>query len=244
MLKLIRNCSHKNETAVFYFEKKQDKCIVKASSSQAGIEDIKQEVKGWRWYSSKRYADSKRELCKIVQSRENYIRINIQYIDGSKEKYVNGIKRNAGLINNIVKHYCDIWRVEEGNNPPLHGDLSIDNVIVNKDGVHIIDWEHFSLDGAPFGFDAYNLLFEQLWFSMKGRKKPERKELNILRDNIRTIRASSGESSYFYDQPLFSVQKFIRTNHMLWKDQFYRLPVLLFNEEKVMIVDKMIREYI
>ena len=51
-------------------------------------------------------------------------------------------------------------------------DLSIDNVISNKDGVHIIDWEHFSLEGAPFGFDAYNLLFEQLWFSMKERKRP------------------------------------------------------------------------
>lgn len=244
MLKLIRNCSHKNEIVVFYFEVNQEKGIIKASSSHAGIEEIKQEVNGWRWYTAKRYPDIKKELCRVIVSKENYIRIIIQYIEGPKGDYLKGIQKNALLINNAIGHYCNIWRGYEGNNPPLHGDLSIDNIITNEDGVHIIDWGHFSLAGAPFGFDAYNLLFEQLWFSMKGRKKPRKEELNILLENIKRLRALSADFFYFYDEPLFSVQKFIRTNFMLWNGQAYRLPALLFNEEKVRIIDKMIRENI
>ena len=126
----------------------------------------------------------------------------------------------------------------------MHGDLSIDNVITNKDGVHIIDWEHFFLDTTPFGFDAYNLLFEQLFFAMKERKRPKRGELDVLLDNIRMIRSSPTDSSYFYDQPLFSVQRFIKTNSNIWKNQIHRLPVLLFNEESTRTIDKMIKLHI
>lgn len=240
MLRLIRNCSHKNAVATFYFEKNQEKGICKASSSKVGIEEIKQEVKGWAWYQSKRYPNSKKDLCSIIKSNENYIRIKIQYIEGCKEKYAKGIQKNSVLIHDVIQHYCDVWQVDEAGKIPLHGDLSIDNIISNKDGIHIIDWEHFSLEGAPFGFDAYNLLFEQLWFSMKERKRPKKGELDILLDNIRIIRVSLAKSSMFYDQPLFSVQKFIRTNHKFWKNQIYRLPVLLFNQEQVMTIDKMI----
>lgn len=244
MLRLIRNCLHSNAVATFYFEKNQEKSIIKASSCQIGIEQIRQEVNGWKWYQSKRYPNSKTNPCNIIKRNENYIKIKIQYIEGRKEKYSKGIQKNSVLINNVIEHYCNIWQGYKKNKFPLHGDLSIDNVIINKDGIHIIDWEHFSLDAAPFGFDAYNLLFEQLWFSMKGRKRPKRSELDILLDNIRLIRSSSTESQFFCDQPLFSVQRFIKTNSIYWKYQIYRLPVLLFDEERVMIIDKMIKLHV
>jgi hypothetical protein len=243
MLKLIENCSHGNEVATFYFEKNKEKNIIKSSSCQTGIEQIKQEFKGWNWYQSKRYPNSKTNLCKIIKSNENYIKIKIQYIEGCKEKYSKGIQKNSVLINTIIKHYCNIWQGYKKNRFPLHGDLSIGNVITNKDGTHIIDWEHFSLGGSPFGFDAYNLLFEQLWFSMKGRKRPKRSELDILLDNIKLLRSST-ESHFFYDQPLFSVQRFIKTNSIYWKNKIHRLPVLNFKEEHAMIIDKMIRLHI
>lgn len=241
MLKLIGNCSHDNKVATFYSEENQEKSIIKASSSQTGIEQIKQEVNGWNWYQSKRYPNSKTNLCNIIKSNENYIKIKIQYIEGCKEKYSKGIQKNSVLINNIIKHYCSIWQGYKENRSPLHGDLSIGNVITNKDGIHIIDWEHFSLDGAPFGFDAYNLLFDQLWFSMKGRERPTKSEIDVLLDNIRLIISSTAESHFFYDQPLFSLQKFTKSNSIFWKNQIHRLPALLFKEEQVEIIDKMIR---
>jgi len=248
MIKLIRNCSHNNEVATFYFEKNQEKAIIKVSSTQPGIEEIKQEVEGWRWYQSRRYPNSKKELCEIIDRKKNYIKIKIQYIEGCKEEYSKGIQKNAVLTTNIIQHYCDIWQGDKENTHPCHGDLSIVNVISNKDGIHIIDWEHFSLNGTPpFGFDAYNLLFEQLWFSMKKgkeRKYPNNGERDILLDNIRIIRAASTEFSEFHARPLFSVQKFIRTNPKLWKDQNYRFPVLLFDKEEIAIIDDMIRAHI
>lgn len=239
MLRLIRNCHHGNDVATFYFAKNQDKHIIKASSSKLGIEQIRQEINGWNWYQSRRYPNTKKNLCNIIKSNENYIRIKIKYIDGYKEKYSKGMQNHPVLINNAIHHYCNLWQGFEENKFPLHGDFCIDNVITNKEGIHIIDWEHFSFDATPFGFDAYNLLFEQLWFSMKGRKSPRRGELDILLDNIRVIRSSS-KSSYFYDQPLFSVQRFIKTNAIFWKNQSFRLPVLLFDQERVRIIDKMI----
>jgi len=244
MLKLIENCSHGNEVVTFYFEKHQEKYIIKSSSCQTGIEQIKQEINGWNWYQSKRYPNSKTNFCNIIKSTENYLQIKIQYIEGCKKKYSKGIQKNALLINSIIKHYCNIWQGYKENRFPLHGDLSIGNVITNKDGNHIIDWEHFSLDGAPFGFDAYNLLFEQLWYSMKGRKRLKRGELDVLLNNIRLIRSSSTESHFFYDQPLFSIQRFLKTNTIYWKNQIHRLPVLRFKEELVRVVDKIIRLHI
>lgn len=243
MLRLIRNCSHGNEVATFYFEKNQEKNIIKASSCKIGIEQIKKEINGWKWYQSKRYPNSKIPLCNIVKNNKNYIKIKIKYIEGFKKKYSKGIQRNSVLIYKVIEHYCNIWQGDKENKFPLHGDLSIGNVISNKDGIHIVDWEYFSLDAAPFGFDAYNLLFEQLWFSMKKRKRPKRSELDVLLDNIRLIRSSSTESHFFFDQPLFSVQKFIKTNSRFWKNQIHRLPALLFNEEQVGVIDKMIRLY-
>jgi hypothetical protein len=244
MLRLIRNCSHKNDVATYYFEKNQEKAIIKASSTKAGIEDIKREVEGWVWYQSKRYPNTNESFCKIIQSRENYIKIGIKYIEGHKENYLKGIVKNSQLIGDVIVHYCNIWCNNAESKVPLHGDLSIDNVINNKEGIHIIDWEHFSLSSAPFGFDAYNLLFEQLGLSMKGRKIPSKAELDILLDNIRLIRSASTETSVFFDRILSSVQDFIKTNSKLWNKQIYRLPVLDFNEESVKMIDKMIRKYV
>jgi hypothetical protein len=244
VLKLIRNCSHRNEVATFYFEKDQEKSILKASSTRLGIEEIKQEIEGWVWYQSKRYPDVNKKICKIVENKENYIRIKIQYIEGCKEDYLKGLQRNSLLVKNVIRHYCDIWREKNRKTFPLHGDLSIDNVISNKDGVHIIDWEHFSPDAAPFGFDAYNLLFEQLWISMKGRKIPSKAELNIVLDNIRIIRSESAESSQFYDQPLACIRRFIKANDKIWRNCMDRLTVLYFSEERVSIIDEMIRSHI
>ena len=241
MLRLIRNCSHGNEVATFYFEENQKKSILKASSSKTGIEQIKQEEKGWNWYQSKRYHNSKKKLCTIIKINENYIKIKNKFIEVCKEKYSKGIQKNAVLVNNVIEHYCNIWHGYKENKFPLHGDLSVDNVITNKDGIHIIDWEYFSLNAAPFGVDAYNLIFEQLWFSMQERKRPKKSEIDVLLDNIRLIISSTVESPFFYDQPLFSLQKFIKSNSVFWKNQIHRLPALLFKEEQIVIIDKMIR---
>jgi hypothetical protein len=244
MMRLIRNCPHDNEIVTFYTEQDGERRIIKASSNPSGIEQLKQEFSGWEWYQSKRYPDYEGQLCSIIRDSEHYVRISIRYIEGRKEKYRDGIQKNSQLINNVIRHYCKIWQGSNSNRYPLHGDMSVDNVIVNHEGVHIIDWEHFSFDASPFGFDSYNLLFEQLFFSMEGRKKLRRSELDILLDNIRLIRASSEDSLYFSHDPLLAFQRFVRMNAGLWKNQIHRLPALLFNEEKTRMIDRMIISHI
>ena len=240
MLRLIRNCSHNNEVSTFYLEDGTGKWIIKSSSSTGGIEQIKQEIKGWDWYSSRVYLNGRESFCQVMGDKQDYIKIRVKYIDGHKAKYSGGILRNSDMVSNAIKHYFSVWGKGDSGFAPLHGDLSIDNLVSNKERVRIIDWEHFNLKGAPVGFDAYNLLFEQLWFSLRGRKNIKRRELIIFLDNIRLIRKSGG-SVYFHEQPLFSLQKFIKENQHYWKKQAQRLPVLLYSEEQVSFIDGIIR---
>jgi len=242
VLILIRNCPHGNEVATYYLEENQEKKIIKASTCQSGISRIKNEVEGWNWYQSKRYPDSETSRCNIIISNGRYIKISIQYIEGCKNEYKKGLRKNSPLIIKIIEQYCHIWQGYREGKYPMHGDLSIDNAIVNKDGVHIIDWEHYYLGTAPFGFDAYFLLFEQLLFSMKGRKKPNKSELDVLLHGIRLIRTASREYHLLHDKPLHSIQEFIKKNWIIWGNQkINKLPVLLYGNEQVYAIDNAIR---
>ena len=114
-------------------------------------------------------------------------------------------------------------------------------MISNEEGIHIIDWEYFCPAVGPFGFDAYNLLFEQLWFSMKRKNGPNRNELDVLRDCIMLLRSSSKDGGFFSHKPLYSLRTFMKSNSGYWENQIHRFPVMLFDEEHVGIVDKMLR---
>lgn len=237
MLQLIQNCSHDNGVVIFLSEEKYSNAIIKASSNIVGIMQITQELKGWEWYLGQKGSFNS-DKCRVVCKREKYIKIKIPYINGKKAKYSNGLIKNSNLVGKIVEHYCRIWKESKKDKYPLHGDLSIDNIIYNNEGIHIIDWEYFTFDAAPFGFDTYNLLFEQLLFSMKGRIKPTIREIDVLKRNIEFLRSVSSDDHYFKRDPLSSTQKFIKANSKLWNNQIKRLPIFFFKKESVEHIDK------
>jgi hypothetical protein len=245
MIELIRNCSHGSEIATYIVtDINSRKKILKASTSSSGIKNLKNEFEGWNWYKEIRYPLYKEPLCRVVQQKEKYLKIEIQFIEGIKADYRKGIKNNSELLKMIIKHYCKTWPFNKYEYSPLHGDLSIDNIIYNSNGINFIDWEHFNLKGAPWGFDALYLLFETLWFSMKSRAKPNVDEVNIIKQNLDVLNSDGKLESKLLISPLTSIKEFINENYSIWGEQLQlfrkKLPVLEFDEQQITNIEKLI----
>lgn len=242
-IELLRNCAHGSEIATYLAtDEFGGKIVIKTSTTPSGIKNLQNEVRGWQWYKTIRY-QSNEPICRIVQQRDTYLQIHIKYINGYKPVYQNGLVRNADALRRIVEHYCDIWPCSSDFSP-MHGDLSLDNIIINSDGVNIIDWEHFIADSAPWGFDILYLLFESLYFGMSHRHEPTGKEIRIICEHIKTINDHHQLQSDMLKTPLQFIKGFILANHHLWGEQFasfqMKLPIIAFSSDQVTMIDKMI----
>jgi hypothetical protein len=244
-IELLRNCEHGSEIMTYLAtDEFGGKKIIKTSTTPSGIKNLRNEVEGWRWYKSLRH-HSNESICRIVQQRDSYLQIQIDYINGNKPDYQNGLVRNANAIRSIVEHYCDIWPFSSGSSP-MHGDLSLDNIIINSDGVHIIDWEHYMLDAVPWGFDIIYLLLESLYFGMRHRNKPNPTgtEIQIICDHIKTINEHHQLHPDMLKTPLRFIKGFVLTNHHLWGEQLtsfqMKLPIIAFSSDQITMIDDMI----
>ena len=78
--------------------------------------------------------------------------------DGSVDRF---IINNQDEENKLWGHYQN--KVKDEDNPkipriPQHGDLTLDNIFIDKNGVHIFDCERFG-DIDIAGFDIFHLLY-------------------------------------------------------------------------------------
>lgn len=245
MIELIRNCSHGSEIATYFRNGPHlEKAIIKVATTINGINDLKNEVEGWKWYQNIRYPHSKFTMCKIIQENEDFFKIEIEFIEGVKRNYRKGLRENSDTVQKVIEHYCNIWPCDQNGMAPIHGDLSIDNIINNRDGVHIVDWEHFNLKGGPWGFDSIYFLFETLWFGMRYRKEPTNKEIYLISNNIKSINDTGKLSKDIAEQPLFFIKKFISSNHEIWGKQLLdpadRFPIFRFSAQQIALIDRSI----
>jgi len=245
MIELIRNCSHGSEIATYRVcGNGSVSHLVKAAATPAGIKDLQCEIEGWKWYGALRYPENRKGLCQIVRQTENYLKIKIAFINGRKPNYTNGLRKNCEVVNKVIEQYCTLWPYNEQGLSVLHGDLSLDNIICNQDGIHIVDWEHFRPRGAPWGFDAMYLLFETLYFGMKNRAYPFRGETEFIGAQISALNAVQPLDSSALEQPLKFLRSFIAANASLWNEQLKvfpkKLPILLFTDEQTVAIDRMV----
>ncbi len=245
MIELIRNCSHGSEIATYLvIENNSLKYVVKAATTMAGINNLRREIAGWNWYQKVRYPQDKYPICQILRQQDSYLKIRIKFINGVKPNYGMGLEKNAGIIKKIISHYYYAWPYFPSVESPIHGDFSLDNVIYGSDGIHIIDWEHFNLKGAPWGFDSLYLLFETLYFGMKNRKRPFKNEVDIIANSINFLNIDNQLDKRMIQNPLKFVKNFIIKNHKLWGEQLTifpsKLPICKFTDEQVYLIDEMV----
>lgn len=242
MMELIRNCSHESLSATYLVTGSAGKKLIKASDAPLGIISLKRELQGWGWYSRLRYPQRDTPVCSVLQQNAEYLRIEIEFINGKKNDFRKGLIGNAGLLKRVMFHYCDIWPSSVNGYSVLHGDLSVDNIIYNAQGIHIIDWEYFNPEGAPWGFDAAYLLFETLYFGMRRRKYPSQREIDIIADNLNILNSRGQLAPEFMMCPLKTVKSFIASSFKNWGEDLLmapgKLPVVLFTDEQVSLIDQ------
>ena len=238
-IELLRNCSHGSEIATYLVSNRRPLKIIKVASTINGILDLKSEIVGWNWYQEIRYAAMETPICKVLMEKKNYLKIEIDYIEGRQGDYRKGLIYAENVIKQVIGHYSAIWPVSQNGMAPLHGDFSLENIIINDNGVNIFDWEHFTLDAAPWGFDPIYLLFEALWFSFERKKKFNRKEIQIVSQCIQLLE-NKHLSKDFADHPLSFMISFMFDNKHLWRTQVNKFPVLRFTQEQVCFIDKTI----
>jgi hypothetical protein len=245
MIELIRNCLHGSEIATYIATTANGKKINKVACTISGIDNLKREIEGWNWYQRIRSSTNSGILATIIIEKKNYLKIQIPFINGYKGDVNAGLEANEKLAEKAIRHYCDIWPYIPGKNAALHGDLSIDNIIFNNDEINFLDWEHFSEAGAPWGFDAVYFLFETLWFGMKSRILPNKKESDILQRCLNILVDNGKIAKEIIRNPIQFVKGFIENNRSQWGDQLVffpnKLPVCLFTRDQICSIEKIIR---
>jgi hypothetical protein len=238
-IELLRNCFHGSEIATYMETNENERKIIKVSSTVNGIKDLRSEIAGWEWYQKIRYPEFSKPICRVAAEKINYLKIEIDYIQGQQGEYLKGLVYNKEVIRKVINHYSQIWPHSETGLVPLHGDFSLENILINDEGVHIFDWEHFSYDAVPWGFDPIYLLFEALWFSFEKTKKLKKEELYILKENILLLE-DHHLSKNIARHPLSFLISFISVNKLLWRTQANKFSVLNFSEKQINFIENSI----
>ena len=242
MKELIRNHFGGNGIAVFLErDPERVKSVLKIAVTGEGVETIRKEKQGWDWYSSKNNIPLQIVNQYLYQPEKCYAKIELKYLDGIKGKYWRGIRKNYGILQSTIEHYLKVWQDEDVESCPMHGDLSVDNIIVRNGRVVIVDWEHFNSSAGHWGFDALYLIFETLWFDAKKGRLPRRADLLAAASLIRTLNRDNKLSKLQTEHPLSRTKKFIVENRKLWgkevESSFTKFPVVSFTDEQALYID-------
>jgi len=243
-MSLLRNCMHGSATAL-YIDQSAPSVLFKASVLENGVSDLLREYEGLTWYCHRRIGMSKL-ACKLHTTLRRYARLEVQHVDAKSVKPKTGIKRNTNLLERIIIHYAFIWNKANSVDGkfPMHGDLSLENILFDENDIYFIDWEHFSLGVVPWGYDVIYLLFETYWFRRQCLFFSGRVELTSISYLIQFLSSLGPLENKFITHPLASVVDFIRENRHLWGSQLeefpMKLPLLSMNQPDIDRIDKFI----
>lgn len=226
-ISLLRNCLHGSATAL-YLKEGPIKVLFKSSVTENGVSDLLREHEGLEWYGNQRIGKPKL-ASKLHTISRRYARLEIQFVDACSVKPKTGVKRNTNLLERIITHYAFIWKQANSVDGkfPIHGDLSLENILFNESCIYFIDWEHFSTGVAPWGYDVIYLLFETFWFRRQCLFFSERAELKSISYLIQFLNSLGPLENRFITHPLASVVDFIRENRHLWGSQLEEFPMKL-----------------
>lgn len=205
--------------------------IKKSASARLPILKLKREVQGALWYSRL----SKEDLIYDVTELPKYYSIRFNFISGLKVNFRDGYWINRLYVERAVDKYCEIWS-KEPDETIIHGDYSIDNLIFTKTGVTVIDWEHFSSNPMPKGFDALNLIYEQIYILMLNQKINQQ-VFSHANSMLRKLHDYDCLDKEYFKNPLKIAQGYIANNLEIWGEQVSKLPIMKINSPQCVDLD-------
>ena len=224
---LIRNCPHKNN--IFTYLSEDGSHIYKSSRAKNGMNSLRKEFNGYKWYRNRLGLPEKD--IHYVESI-SYLRLEIPFSAGSPADFTKGLESNLNAIKIGFKLYESLWPCNENAAYPIHGDYSLGNILFDKNGSTIIDWEHFTDDAAPWGFDLLNLFYESTYFSFRGNLTLASDEVVAylsLKKYLNDLLASKNGMNLNYTDFKCMVNK----NFNVWGHLYKKLPALMLSHSQV-----------
>jgi len=193
---LINNGSHGNNIALFKFEKFWGNFFMKCAFSDTSNRIIENEFKGYEWFFKKVLKKS----CPVKIIKNNYYDLLIPEFKGKRFPTNSKIKKNENYIEILVDFYKKRWPKDEEFF--VHGDLALCNLIINRDQINIVDWEHFHLsEKYNFGIDIFNMLFILLSYQEKRNGYISKKTKNFIRECYKRLFDGMTDNFIIIKQP-------------------------------------------
>ena len=218
---LIRTASHENGVTVI--DDIAGQSIAKTSSVPEGVSRLKSEVAGMEWYASCLNVPIK-NLIKYSYFSENFARVDIKKFAGKQASYKRPFLQNHPYLKQCIKHYINVW--PKTDTTPVHGDLTLDNVIFDAEDVRFFDWEHFTTEPHPWGFDMLYCMLSALLLPLPKDKLPSKADYTKFMDLLFVL-FEHGLSSDLAEYPLSRYRKIFNTQ-LCWKEIINRSPHKLF----------------
>ena len=157
MTELIRQGSHGNQINVVFIP--EYGLLRKFTNNRESFRYLKSEKNGYLWYAKRANFLYKYPSLKFYNTY-NYARLDIPLFDGINYSYKQCLRITFPYIDRAFNHYIKVW--PRNKISPIHGDLTLSNILFSQSNTVFIDWEHFNLNGEFWGFDLAYLLISSL----------------------------------------------------------------------------------
>ena len=228
MGELLKLTSHGNSISVLRL--KRHGIFRKFANSKESVSLLQREYDGIKWYSTNQTLASK--LPSKLSLQLNGHLLDIPEINGNQVSYEASLSYTKPFVLKAIEHYTLVWPREE--KAPVHGDLTMDNILFNDKEVNFFDWEHFSFKGEIWGFDIVYLALSAILLNNLKKNVIENKEIHII--EIWKKLQKVGVNSSFLAQPLKTIIEIYTTNrewnNIITKSPKKLFPMILTTEQK------------
>jgi len=210
LCELITNNTHNNNVALYKCYNANKVFYRKAAFSHWGNKVIENEKKGYDWF----YKDS--EFLIDVKFRKRYFyELDIPEFKGRKFPSESVISGNEESIEKIIAFYKDRWSTNDIF--AIHGDLALWNIIIDRNNIKIVDWEHFHYSGKEFfGYDIINMLFVLIYNESKRTFSLNKRNRDFLKKCYIQLIEGAGNSNKILEKPFRNAKDYL----LKYKDRF------------------------
>lgn len=159
MPNLIRTSSHGNEVNVAIYP--AQRFARKITNTEIGRSYLKTEANGLRWYNSLLLTNEQLVIHDIQSETTNFASLDIYLFDGFSCSYMSSIPKTKDFLERAIIHYTRSWPNQQL--APIHGDLTLSNIVYTNQLTRFIDWEHFSNEQYDWGFDIVYLVLSSMY---------------------------------------------------------------------------------
>jgi len=220
---LIDNNPHDN--GVVTYKNSLSNLIIKSSFLDVGIKRLSKEYAGYKWYLNRANLSATTKLSLSTNMKSSYSRLIVSCFPGVSGHHNLPLHINRDKLLIVIDTYNKIWGEGGAMFSPFHGDLSLGNILFNGNDIVIIDWEHFQINAAPWGFDLVNMLYESTQMSIDNKGYLSTQDIKVfveVKKNISLLlKARKG-----FDCSINSLIAFYNANHLLWDGSVNKFPVM------------------